>query len=149
MSFTGPVALKNPDMRFCVLEDWAFDAQAHGSSTPQHLYLGRLVGTSQREIVGKYDLKKRRYISTTSMDAELALITANIALARPGALFYDPFVGTGSFPVACAHFGALAFGSDIDGRAIRGKGGRNLRANFAQYDLAPGFGDSFVADLTN
>ncbi|KFY61008.1 hypothetical protein V496_05206 [Pseudogymnoascus sp. VKM F-4515 (FW-2607)] len=149
MSFTGPVALKNPDMRFCVLEDWAFDAQAHGSSTPQHLYLGRLVGTSQREIVGKYDLKKRKYISTTSMDAELALITANIALARPGALFYDPFVGTGSFPVACAHFGALAFGSDIDGRAIRGKGGRNLRANFAQYDLAPGFGDSFVADLTN
>lgn len=83
------------------------------------------------------------------MDAELALITANITLAAPGKLFYDPFVGSGSFPVAAAHFGALAFGSDIDGRSIRGKGKRSLLANFVQYGLTNQFGDTFVADLTN
>lgn len=83
------------------------------------------------------------------MDSELALITANIALAAPGKLFYDPFVGTGSFPIACAHFGAIAWGSDIDGRSIRGKGQRSLLSNFFQYGLTGNFGDSFAADLTN
>lgn len=84
------------------------------------------------------------------MDSELALITANLALARPGAFVYDPFVGTGSFPVAAAHFGALTFGSDIDGRSIRGAGGRrSVRGNFAQYGLLDFWGGFFAADLTN
>jgi tRNA (guanine10-N2)-methyltransferase len=63
-------------------------------------------------------------------------------------LIYDPFVGTGSMAYVrrrtsshpcpsnliniisfyakqtTAHFGALVFGSDIDGRQMRGKGGR-------------------------
>lgn len=46
-----------------------------------------------RDLANTYTLKTRRYISTTSMDSELALITANIAHAAPGRLFYDPFVG--------------------------------------------------------
>lgn len=84
------------------------------------------------------------------MDSELALITANLAHASAGKLFYDPFVGTGSFPVAAAHFGALAFGSDIDGRSIRGAGkGGGVAANFAQYGLGHLLGGMFVADLTN
>ena len=105
---------------------------------------------SSRAVIGTYDLKKREYISTTSMDSELALITANIALAGPGKLFFDPFVGTGSFPVACAHFGALGFGSDIDGRAIRGQGGaKSVQGNFKQYGLGDFFGSMFTSDLTN
>jgi len=83
------------------------------------------------------------------MDSELALVTANISLAARGKLFYDPFVGTGSFPIACAHFGAVTWGSDIDGRSIRGDGNNNLLSNFSQYGLIDHFGDSFVADLTN
>jgi tRNA (guanine10-N2)-methyltransferase len=83
------------------------------------------------------------------MDAELALITANITLAAAGKIFYDPFVGSGSFTVACAHFGAQAFGSDIDGRSIRGKGKTNVLSNFVQYNLTSQYGDNFVADLTN
>lgn len=149
LSFTGPVRMKNPDVEFCILEDWGFDAQVNGITEPRKIWLGRFVGGSERDIIQKYDLKKRKYISTTSMDSELALVTANISLARPGALFYDPFVGTGSFPVACSHFGAVSFGSDIDGRSIRGKGERSLLANFRQYGLTHQFGDSFVADLTN
>jgi tRNA (guanine10-N2)-methyltransferase len=42
--------------------------------------------------------------------------------AKKGSLVYDPFVGTGSLLVTCAHFGAFPIGSDIDGRQIRGKG---------------------------
>ncbi|KAF3356135.1 Dual specificity protein kinase pom1 [Verticillium dahliae VDG1] len=88
--------------------------------------------------------------TTTSMDSELALVTANMALAAPGKIFYDPFVGTGSFPVAAAHFGALAFGSDIDGRSFRGQGGqKSLKGNFAQYGLEQLVGEFFTADLTN
>lgn len=84
------------------------------------------------------------------MDSELALVTANLAHAAPGKLFYDPFVGTGSFPVACAHFGALGFGSDIDGRAIRGSGGeKSVKGNFAQYGLLERVGEFWTADLTN
>ncbi|KZF22319.1 tRNA guanosine-2'-O-methyltransferase [Xylona heveae TC161] len=116
---------------------------------PNRLFLGRLIGGSDREAIVRYDLKKRKYISTTSMDAELALVTANLALAAPGKLFFDPFVGTGSFSVACSHFGAHALGSDIDGRSIRGKGEGGIVSNFHQYGLVHRFCDSFVSDLTN
>ena len=149
LGFEGPIKMNGAEQDFCLLEEWQYDAAALGVHEPQSVHLGRFLGGSAREVIGKYDLKKRKYISTTSMDAELALVTANITLAAPGKLFYDPFVGTGSFPVACAHFGAFAFGSDIDGRSIRGKGKTNLFANFVQYGLTEQFGDSFVADLTN
>ena len=114
------------------------------------VHFGRLVGQSGRDLIRTFDLKKRGYISTTSMDSELALVTANIALAGPGKLFYDPFVGTGSFPIACAQWGAVGWGSDIDGRAIRGDGStKSLKGNFDQYGLGHLLGDSFVCDLTN
>lgn len=149
LAFEGPIRMKNPEYEFCIHEEWQFRAADLGIFQPQALYLTRFIGGGVRDVVAKYDLKKRKYISTTSMDSELALITANISLAGPGKMFYDPFVGTGSFPVACAHFGATAWGSDIDGRSIRGKGKTGLITNFEQYNLKKCFGDSFVADLTN
>lgn len=83
------------------------------------------------------------------MDSELALVTANVTLAAPGKLFYDPFVGTGSFPIACSHFGAVTVGSDLDGRTIRGKNGRNVVSNFRQYGLLGQYLDGFISDLTH
>lgn len=88
-----------------------------------------------------FDLKKRAYIGTTSMDAEVSLLMANQALAQEGKLCYDPFgedlwllfiwdrlgdrvvyaAGTGSMLLTAAAFGAMSFGSDIDGRQMRGK----------------------------
>jgi tRNA (guanine10-N2)-methyltransferase len=149
LGFEGPIKMKNPDHDFCIFEEWKLDAVTHGIYEPTYIHVGRFISGSQRDVIAKYDLKKRKYISTTSMDSELALVTANISMAAPGKLFYDPFVGTGSFPIACAHFGAIAWGSDIDGRSIRGKGKTGLLANFVQYGLTSQFGDSFVADLTN
>jgi len=139
--------MKNAEQDFWVCENWRLDAPT--SEGPKEICLARWLGNGTRDVVNKYDLKKRKYICTTSMDAELALITANITLASSGKLFYDPFVGSGSFSVASAHFGALAFGSDIDGRSIRGKGKVSVLSNFEQYKLLNNFGDNFVADLTN
>lgn len=151
LGFAGPIKMKQPDQEFILFEDWVFNSTPLGIPDPKYYYFGRYLGTSSRETLPKkLDLKKRRYISTTSMDAELALVTANIALAGPGKLVYDPFVGTGSFPIACAQFGALTFGSDIDGRSIRGdEKKRTLRGNFEQYGLTSCLGGMFTADLTN
>jgi tRNA (guanine10-N2)-methyltransferase len=153
LGFKGPVRIKNPETSVRVFEDYELD-----STTPRYLYLGRFIADSGRDARHTYDLKKRHYISTTSMDAELALLTANIALAAPGKLFYDPFMGTGGFPVACAHYGAVVCGSDIDGRAIRGTGGsarrgqtgkKDVGGNFKQYGLEANYLGGFVSDLTN
>ncbi|KAI9819900.1 MAG: hypothetical protein M1827_006470 [Pycnora praestabilis] len=161
LPISGPIRMRDPACEFVISEDWSFEGREL-----RQVYLGRLVASSQRhEALSRYDLKKRTYISTTSMDSELALVTANLTLAGPGKLFYDPFVGTGSFPIACAHFGAMAVGSDIDGRSVRGKkkekggeGGmmgtkpkndKNIVGNFRQYGLQGRWLGGFIADLTN
>jgi tRNA (guanine10-N2)-methyltransferase len=149
LGFEGPIRMKGAEQEFCILEEFQFNAAKLGVHLPQAVHMGRFIESSDRDVVNKYDLKKRKYISTTSMDSELALVTANISHAASGKLFYDPFVGTGSFPIACAHFGAQVWGSDIDGRSIRGKGKTNIVSNFVQYDLLSRLGDNFISDLTN
>lgn len=44
-----------------------------------------------------FDLKKRAYIGTTSMESEVSLLMANQAQAAPGKVCYDPF-GASHFP---------------------------------------------------
>ncbi|KAI8623658.1 tRNA guanosine-2'-O-methyltransferase [Xylariaceae sp. FL1651] len=150
LPFKGPVLLSSPDHEFTLFEQWTLESVPQNVRNPIKVHFGRLVAHGARDLINTFDLKKRDYISTTSMDSELALVTANIALAGPGKLFYDPFVGTGSFPIACCQFGALAWGSDIDGRSMRGEGGKkSLKGNFQQYGLHKLLGGVFVSDLTN
>lgn len=161
LGFPGPIRLKNPDQQWLVMEKYVTQYEVpvneqEKNSEPQVIYLGRFLAKSDRAAILKYDLKKRNYISTTSMDAELSLVTANMALAAPGKLFYDPFVGTGGFLVSAAHFGALTMGSDIDGRSFRGKeedykdnNNIGLRRNFEQYGTLSKYLDAFASDLTN
>ena len=160
----GDIDMRDPDMVLTVFEHWTFGSVQKKLPDPERYYMGRFVAGTARDASLAFDLKKRRYIATTSMDAELSLLTANLALAAPGKLFYDPFVGTGSFPLAAAHWGATAWGSDIDGRAVRGSaagingaggsggsrsGRSDVRGNFEQYGLLSAFGDVFTADLTH
>ena len=144
LGLQGIVKMKNPELQLTILEDWG-----EGPSAPQRIYIGRLLAVGGRMTIDRYDVKKRHYIGNTTMDAELSLITANFAHAAPGKLVYDPFAGTGSFLITSSHFGAMTFGSDIDGRAIRGKSERSLLSNFHQYNLVSLFGDTFISDLTN
>lgn len=83
-----------------------------------------------KEVIRKYDLKKRLYLGPTSLDDSLALLLANISKVsicltnhsqaldkqftlqvRPGSIAYDPFVGTASILVALTHFGAICVGN--------------------------------------
>lgn len=167
LGFKGKISLRKPDVEFTVFEEWiasgsdpveTVNGETNGlgqlnlSRKLRKVFFGRKIGDSRRPLIEKHDLKKRPYISTTSMDAELALVTANLALAAPGKLFLDPFVGTGGFMIAAAELGAVTFGSDIDGRSFRGKGtgiGKGVGANFKKYGLQDHFGDCMTSDLTN
>ncbi|KPI84562.1 methyltransferase-like protein [Leptomonas seymouri] len=77
------------------------------------------VESSRSALLARYDLKKRPYIGTTSMPPEESMVMANMSRVCPGHFVYDPFCGTGSLLVAAAHCGAMTFGSDADGRAMR------------------------------
>ncbi|KAF2460835.1 RNA methylase family protein [Lineolata rhizophorae] len=175
LPLNGPIVMRGAELTLTVFEDWAAGDQKRRSQEqkpdsesqdpesaiassslprppqPKRLYLGQLIAESGRShALAKYDLKKRVYVSTTSFAAEIALVTANMAHAAPGRLLYDPLAGTGSLPVACAHFGAMTCGSDIDGRMIRGKGGRrSVVGNFEQYGFKERWLDGWVSDLTN
>ncbi|KAG8742733.1 hypothetical protein FRC10_001007 [Ceratobasidium sp. 414] len=146
MGYKGKIDMANPEFVMACIEEckprpcvrWyaclmavlSVDPDNPGSSRakPQtdgeciQVVFGKLIaeGTARR-LIAKFDVKKRQYYGNTSMEAEMSLLMANQALAAPGKLVYDPFVGTGSMLYTAAHFGALVFGSDIDGRQMRGK----------------------------
>lgn len=136
--------MRDAQHSFTIFEEYEYNVPG-----PKQIYLGRFLGGSSRHAIVEYSLKTRNYINTTSMDSELALLTANLTLAAPDKIFYDPFVGTGSFPIACSHFGARTIGSDIDGRMVRGKNGRDIKTNFRQYNLLDRYLDGFISDLTH
>lgn len=151
LAFTGPVRLKNADVTFSVLEEY-FVCGNDKATTPINLWFGREIQLSARSmgVLDQYDLKRRKYIGTTSFDAELSLITCNIGQVGKGKIFYDPFTGTGSFLVAGAYFGGLAIGSDIDVRMIKGKNDKcTIRQNFKQYGTLTNFLDTMTMDFTN
>ncbi|KAK9238676.1 S-adenosyl-L-methionine-dependent methyltransferase [Lipomyces kononenkoae] len=150
VDFEGPIRMKDPDEIFTIVEQYKTPLlPVSGCREVKDICFGRFIARSQRDIIDKYDLKKRKYIGTTSFDAELALISSNIGLAAPGKIVYDPFAGTGSFLVAASHFGAMALGSDIDGRQIRGTARSNITTNYYQYHMESQFLDTFVCDFTH
>ncbi|WVZ75032.1 hypothetical protein U9M48_023128 [Paspalum notatum var. saurae] len=138
IDFKGRVNLKKPDHKFFVMET---DDYGSNNGLPpvakRTIFFGREVGAADRHLLPMYQLKSRKYIGPTAMDAEMAFLMANQGLAQPGKLVYDPFVGTGSILVAAAHFGAMTMGADIDIRVVRdGRGPDcNVWSNFEQYKL--------------
>ncbi|KAJ7593860.1 RNA methylase [Mycena floridula] len=127
MGFQGKIDLKNPEIILGCFEEYdsrrGITRERHdGDGQFRQIYFGRLLaeGTA-RALIAKFDVKKRSYYGNTSMESEVSLLMANQTLAAPGKLMYDPFMGTGSMAYPIAHFGAQVFGSDIDGRQMRGK----------------------------
>ncbi|CAG8530924.1 1121_t:CDS:10 [Ambispora gerdemannii] len=148
LGFKGPIDLKNPQVLFSVMEDYGIELNAPlPPDYPCAIYFGRFIASGDRDLIQTYNVKKRNYIGNTTMDAELSLIMANQALAAPGKLVYDPFVGTGSFLVTCAQFGAYTLGSDIDGRQIRGQGNKSIKTNAQQYNVHGRVLDNLVFDI--
>ncbi|KAL6139270.1 hypothetical protein ACLB2K_064547 [Fragaria x ananassa] len=136
--FKGRVNLRNPEHKF-----WLMETDNYGANNglppivERRIFFGREIGGADRKLLPTYELKSRTYLGPTAMDAEIAFLMANQALATPGKLVYDPFVGTGSILIAAAHYGAMTMGADIDIRVVRdGKGPDcNVWSNFKQYGL--------------
>ncbi|KAJ2161171.1 hypothetical protein GGF46_001683 [Coemansia sp. RSA 552] len=144
LGFGGPIRMKGAEAEFFVCEEFG--------EAGRMIWFGRVVGQGSRDLVDRFDVKKRRYLGNTTMDAELSLVMANQAQAQAGSLVYDPFVGTGSFLLTCSHFGAFTMGSDIDGRQIRGTAGfrrgvDGITANLSQYQLGGRVVDTAVFDI--
>jgi tRNA G10 N-methylase Trm11 len=132
----GKVNLKAPSRTFAIIEEHDFQDREDNSTistVPDLIYFGLQLSEGNHSIMDRYDLKKRKYIGTTSMSAELSFLVANMAKAQRSKLIVDPFVGTGSLLVACSHFGASLIGADIDVRVLKGKGDKDILANYGQY----------------
>jgi len=156
MCLRGKIDMKNPEIIFMCYEEYrdkrgTTRAKHEGDGDFVEAFFGRLIEEgSARPLMKKFDVKKRVYYGNTSMEAEISLLMANQTLAAPGKLIYDPFVGTGSMTYTTAHFGALVFGSDIDGRQMRGKEKQPgiIRAA-AQYGVAHRIVDLCTFDVTH
>ena len=139
IALDGPIKMKNPDLTLVVVE-----AYADISHQLEYVWFTKLVTISDRSAMGRYDLKKRRNVGTTSFEAELSLVTANMAQIQKGDFVFDPFSGTGSFPLAAAYYGGYVFASDIDVRPLR-----KYPPNFAQYGTTNKLVDAFEMDFTH
>lgn len=142
------VKLHGPQHCFSIHEEWGKD-QKHETG-PKRVLLCKKVSSGARKTIANFSLQKRRYIGTTTMRPEFSLLMANQGLCRPGTVCFDPFVGTGSVALACAHFGSLTFGSDISFLTIHGtEPGKSVTANFDQYGLRSRLFDLAVLDQAN
>lgn len=149
------ISLDKPGVVLFVCEEYELRIgmrnKSEGDGEFMQVYFGRLVteGTA-RQLITKFDVKTRAYYGNTSMEAEMSLLMANQAQASPGKLIYDPFAGTGSMLYTCAFFGAMVFGSDIDGRQMRGKDASSLGIirSAAQYGVADRILDCATFDIT-
>ncbi|KAL6310395.1 tRNA guanosine-2'-O-methyltransferase [Sparassis latifolia] len=156
MRMMGKIDMKNPEVTFACFEEYhdprgtTSRAKHERDGTFRKVWFGRLVEEgSARMLIKEFDVKKRVYYGNTTMEAEMSLLMANQTLASPGKLIYDPFVGTGSMTYTTAHFGALIFGSDIDGRQMRGKvKPPGIIRAAAQYGVADRIVDLFTFDVT-
>ncbi|KAJ3345601.1 hypothetical protein HDU83_003901 [Entophlyctis luteolus] len=151
LPYLGDIDLKTPEVVFTLYQDF-YDFPNQGLPSPENpirLFWGPFVAAGDRALIQKYDLKKRDYLGTTSMDAELSLIMSNVALVKSGSFVLDPFVGTGSFLFTSSHFGAFTMGADIDGRQIRGKDNKNIDSNAKQYDLTHRILGTVVCDIAH
>lgn len=150
LEFKGKIDMKKPKQIYTLIEVFEPISENEAAKHPSYLYFGRRIEVSDRTSMDIYDLKKRPYKGTTSFEAELSLVSCNIAQVKPGTIMYDPFAGTGSFLVTGAHYGALVIGSDIDGRMIRGKGAQqNISSNFSKYGNEERFLDVLTMDFTH
>lgn len=155
MDFLGKIDMKDPDIVLGCFEEYENDRHPDGARNIngafRQVYFGRLIveGTA-RSLIRTFDVKKREYFGNTSMEAEMSLLMANQTQASTGKLIYDPFIGTGSMAYTTAYFGALVYGSDIDGRQMRGKGKTPgiIRAA-SQYGVVSRIVDLCTFDVTH
>lgn len=157
LPFAGDIKMTSPDHKF-VLFEWYQLTNGHPDVEPMRLFFGEWISDGNRRMIHSLSLKKRKFISNTSMDPVLSLIMANIAKCNPNHVTLDPFVGSGSLLVAAASFGSYVMGVDIDYKLLHGlsrptRAGDTKRSddetiyhNLQQYHLEHRYLDTICGD---
>lgn len=108
------VRLTDPDLTFvCIIFDESFLIGVSGYSKPSGLIAPRLP-------------RKRPVFHPSTMPPKIARCMVNLARARPGGLFMDPFSGVGGISIEAAVIGCKVVAADASLRMLRGAR-RNLR----------------------
>ncbi len=131
-SIDGKVALSEAKKKLMILEDWSTFHQdiviekfskGKGDTDLDSLYKPSryLFGIKIAEgppISSSFEVRRRPYIGTTTMDAISSHLAANAAHVREDHFVLDPFCGTGSLLIAASFLGGYVIGSDIDGDCL-------------------------------
>ena len=149
------VVLKNPDHELVLLEDCRSlesDPHAGQPQPPHHVYLLLKVSSptspTVTDLAELSDVKKRAFISTTTMPADRALLMSNLGLIGTGMTMLDPFCGSGGLLLSSALLGARVVGADVDAEILSFT---NAPLRFPNSPLRPNrgvevvsYGDSFT-----
>lgn len=130
------VDIKNPDIEYTIFLDFNDTKDEY----PKGIYIGEKIAHGNFNFFEKFTLKKRMFINTTSMDADLSFYCAIQGLSKPGKVIWDPFCGSGSILIAAAALGANVIGSDIDLLSMTEAHFKNTKTtvldNFEQYNIS-------------
>ncbi|KAF8756911.1 putative RNA methylase family UPF0020 [Rhizoctonia solani] len=130
MGYQGKIDMKDPEFIMACIEEYP-----DSRGWPRHKRqvdgeFRQIAEGTARKLIATFDVKKRSYYGNTSMEAEVSLLMANQTLTA-------------------AYFGALVFGSDIDGRQMRGKDTTpGIRKAATQYGVLPRVLDLCTFDVT-
>jgi len=120
-----PVDLTRPQHRVWLVEDGQSlqDKRPIPDPPPRFLLLYELPAHARpiQERTTQLALRKRAFLSTSTLPADRALLLCNLALARAprsGATVLDPYCGSGGILLAAAALGAHTVGSDLDWRLV-------------------------------
>ena len=127
-SINGKVTLSGAKYKLVILEDWSnfhrdviikkasegnSDAQPDSFFKPNRCLFGIKIAEGP-SISSKFEVRRRPYIGTTTMDAISSHLAANAAQTCDDCLVLDPFCGTGSLLISASFLGGNVIGSDID-----------------------------------
>ncbi len=120
-----PVDLTTPAHRLWLVEVQRFlqDARPLPEPPPRHLLLFQLSPRIPpvQDRMAQLALRKRAFLSTSTLPVDRSLQLCNLALARAparGATLLDPYCGSGGVLLAAAALGAETVGSDLDWRMV-------------------------------
>jgi len=86
-------------------------------------------------VLSRYALGSRPYLSRTALPPDVCFAMANLAHVRRSHAVLDPFCGSASTLLCCAHLGARTLGVEIDRRIFEPLGVASIADNFAAADL--------------
>ncbi len=137
--------------------------------SPHRAILGEIV-EEPTKIESAFCLAQRPFLGTTTMSALPAHLAAMAACVGAGDRVLDPFCGTGSLLLSCAHLQADVVGSDIDATClgigvhsncsltVDGGGGADKKGvgaakfknqNFKRFGSRAGLNQSSMSTITN